>query len=229
MKRILCFGLLLCTFLFFGCGKKPSEKETDATTAANLSEYRFTDINGLDFTAVFSYQGPYVEDGTNEQLENVSAIRVLNNSDRTVRYAEITAFTGMGELHFICTTLLPGRNALLQEVSRIPFNGTQTTQVKIDSEVDFDSPLTLYPEVFDINVENGVMTLKNISPVPVSGDIYIYFKRTDRDGYVGGITYRIGFSDLAAGASVSRSSENLTENDFDILFIGCENPPEVKS
>ena len=228
MKRILCFGLILCTFLLFGCGKKTSEEDLAATTAA-LSEYRFTDVNGLDFTAVFSYRGPYVEDGTNENLENVSAIRVLNSSEHTVRYAEITAFTGMGELHFICTTLLPGRNALLQEVSRAPFLGAQTTQVKVDSKVDFDSPLTLYPEVFDINVENGVMTLKNNSPVPVPGDTYIYFKRFDRDGYVGGITYRIGFSDLAAGATVSRSSENLSENDFDILFIGCENPPEVKS
>ena len=79
-----------------------------------------------------------------------------------------------------------------------------------------------------VSVNGHVMTLRNLTSRAVPGDIYVYYKRADARGYLGGITYRVRFSDLAGGAEVSKSSQNLSVTDCDILFIGCENPPEVQ-
>ena len=230
MKKTLSLTLiLLLTVGLFGCKKTPAEETTAADPASNAPEYSITDGNGLDFTPVFAYSGAYVEDGSNEELSNVAAIRVKNSSDRLIRYLELAAETDGGELHFTCTTLLPGRTALLQETSRAPFTGGETKTVRSVGETDFEEALTLYPDTFQLAVKGNVLTLKNVSAAPVAGEVFVYYKRADTEGYVGGITYRVRFADLAPGASVSRSSSNLSEKDCDILFIGCENPPAASA
>ena len=226
MKRLIPILLALSVVLpLFGCAKKPSDPQEGASEAA----YRFTDAEGLAFTDLLAYSGPYLEDGSNEELQNVTAIRVANRSEQQIQYAEFTVASTAGDLHFTCTTLLPGKTMLLLEQNRTPFTGAAVNGVKTDNRLLFTDPPSLYPDTFSVSVSGHVMTLRNLSESPVPGNIYVYFKRVNGEGYVGGITYRVHFSDLAAGAEASMSSQNLSGSECEILFIGCENPPEVRS
>ena len=229
MKKLISIIILSSLLLALsGCGFGSPATSTDV--AENESEaYPFSDKSGLMFSDVFLYAGPYVEDGSNEEVNNVAAIRVANRSDQLIQYAELTVSTGAGDLHFTCTTLLPEQTVLLLEQDRHACTGAAVNAVKIDSKTYFSEPPTLYPDTFSVSVNGHVMTLSNISDQPVPGDIYVYFKRCDEQGYVGGITYRVHFADLAAGAQVSKSSQNLSADNCEILFIGCANPPEVRS
>ncbi|MBQ6118121.1 MAG: hypothetical protein IJK98_02715 [Clostridia bacterium] len=239
MKKIMITALALALALSTaGCaGHTPGQegRPATATDAAGESaavpeettEAFVTETDGFAFSDLFAYAGPYVEDGSNEEVDNVAAIRVENRSGQALRYAEITVSTGAGDLHFTCTTLLPGRSALLLEQNRAAFAGSAANGIRFDSKGFFEEAPTLYPDTFSVSVNGHVLTLRNITSRPVAGEIYVYYKRSDSQGYLGGITYRVRFADLAAGAEASMSSQNLSVQDCDILFIDCENPPEA--
>ena len=230
MKKT-CFitVLLLTVLLLAGCAGKPSDPAEEHTSQPEESTtLLYADMSGFAVRSPFAYTGSYVEDGSNDLLANVAAIRIENVSEEAIRSVQFTMNTGAGELRFTCTTLLPGRSALLLEQNRRPYTGAQVNGITVTDKIDFTEPLTLYPDTFRLNVSDQVMTLKNISSAPVAGDIFVYFKRCDAQGYIGGITYRVRFSDLPAGAEASMRTQNLYEKDCDILFIGCENPPEVQ-
>ncbi len=230
--KIICFitVLLLTVLLSAGCAAKPSGPSAEQTSQPEeTTSLLYSDLSGFAIGSPFAYAGAYVEDGSGDALENVAAIRVENVSEEAIRSVQFTMDTGAGELRFVCTTLLPGRRALLLEQDRRPYTGAAVNGMTVSDKIVFAEPLSLYPDTFQLSVSDQVMTLKNISSAPVAGDIFVYFKRCDAQGYVGGITYRVRFSDLPAGAQASMRAQNLDEKDCDILFIGCENPPEVQS
>ena len=239
MKQLLSLllGLTVALTLFGAAGcqtgnnKKtatPSDATEDhAATPEDAAEEFPLEAQGFALSDVYAYSGPYVEDGSNEEVVNVAAVRVENRTGQPVRYVEFSVSTGAGALHFTCTTLLPGRTAVLLETDRASFTGSAAYGVRVDSVAWFDESPTLYPDTFSLSVSGHVMTLRNLTSRAVPGEIYVYFKRTQGKDYLGGITYRVRFADLAAGAEASVSSQNLSVNDCDIIFIGCENPPEA--
>lgn len=216
--------LLSLVLVLTACSSQTVSEES--TTAENASYA--VETEGLAFGELFAYEGPYVEDASDQQVGNVAAIRVVNNTDTAVRYALITASTTAGELHFTATTLLPGRPVILLESGKAPYTGGELTGIMISDKVLFNDPPQLYQSVFEITPEDGYITLRNISHEDVNGEIYVYFKRVDNSGLLGGITYRVGFSDLAAGASLTRAASNMRVSDCAILFIECQNPPEAQ-
>ena len=230
MKIIRSIAALLFTVLLLaGCGAKPSGPSAEQTSLPEeTTSLLYQDLSGFAVGSPFAYTGAYVEDGSGDALENVAAVRIENVSEEAIRSVQFTMDTGAGELRFVCTTLLPGRSALLLEQDRRPYTGARVNGITVDDKIVFTEPLSLYPDTFRLSVADQVMTLKNISSAPVAGNIFVYFKRCDAQGYVGGITYRIRFADLPAGAEASMRAQNLNEKDCDILFIGCENPPEVQ-
>ncbi len=237
MRNLFCvfmaasFVMLLAS----GCCKKTPGEKTETSLPEKVeivsaeNEYSFIDTDGLVFTDVISYSGPYVEDGSNEYVRNVSSIRVSNRSNKALRYAEFSAQTGAGEMLFICTTLLPGHNVLLLETDRRGFTGAETKSVKKENVLFFDTMPGLHSEIFELSVADKVLTLKNISEKDIPGDISVYFKRVDENGYLGGITYRVRFADLLSGASFSQRSDNFSSSDSEIVFIECKNLPECDS
>ena len=222
MKRILLlFVILAFTFtLFCACDKNaPSDETTVTETAADAAEYPLSDGDGLLFTQPFAYAGPYVEDGSDDEVGNVAAIRVKNDSDRAVRYATFIVQTDGGELRFVCTTLLPGSAALLLEQDRTPYRGEKAALVKTEERADFEEAPSLLPEYFTLSVKNDTLTVQNVSGLPVQADLYVYYKKKDAEGYVGGITYRVRFSGLGVDATLSQASSHLSETDCELLFV----------
>ena len=226
LKKSLCVLIaFVLPFIACACVKNGPAPETEPVTPPQETVSAVFEANGFVFGGIFAYEGPYVEDGSNETVYNVAAVRVENKNTTALRYAEFTFATGAGDLRFICTTLLPGRSALLLEQGRAPYTGASVSGVSVGSELFFSEPPSLMPEAFSLTVENKVLTLKNISGVPVPGETYVYFKRCNEQGYLGGITYRIRFTDIPAGGTMSQSTQNLVPSDCDLIFIECQNPP----
>ena len=227
----LSFLLALCGCAGHTSGLKTKTTATDAEGGTAVPEETTEPFvfekEGFAFSEVFSYSGPFVEDGSNDNVENIAAVRVENRTGQALRYAEFTVMTGSGELQFTCTTLFPGRAALLLEQNRAAYTGSAANGIKVAAKGMFEETPTLYPDVFSVGVNGHVMTLRNLTSAPIPGEIYVYYKRTNAQGYLGGITYRVRFADLAGGSEASKSSQNLSAQDSDILFIDCENPPEA--
>ena len=73
---------------------------------------------GIELQALSGYQGPYVEDGTDDIVSDVLAITVRNDGDKTVQYAHIILTQGETAYEFDVTTLPVGASAQLLELSR---------------------------------------------------------------------------------------------------------------
>ena len=74
--------------------------------------------NGLVITDVGAYTGVFVEDGTDEQVEDVLMIEVYNYGIDPIQYAEIS----LGEAEFVLTTLPVGETMRMLEKDRMAFD-----------------------------------------------------------------------------------------------------------
>ena len=147
-------------------------------------------LNGLDITQYGKYMGAYMEDGTDDFVNNVMMIMVTNNTEEAVQYAKITLTGPAGDAVFVLTTLLPGDSAVVLEAERKPYGAED---VYIDARVDnlalFSEMPSLFENVLLIQPMDGGFNITNISNTDITGDIAVYFKDTAGDLLYGGITY----------------------------------------
>ena len=78
---------------------------------------------------------------------------------------------------------------------------------------------SLCADIFEIEGTERGITVKNISDRDVTGQIYIYYKSAYGDKLIGGITYRAGVKDLAAGASATCYAGHYSKDYSKVLFV----------
>ncbi len=165
---------------------------------------------------LFSYTGAYAEDGSDEEVSGIAALTFTNGTGNF--YQTLTANVSDGEnvYEFFITSLKPGARITVLERSKTPFSGKERSVTVTVKESSFFAAL---PETFAVQLLNGVMNLRNISDRDISGDVYVYYKNINADGYFGGITYRVNFGALAAGelsgcGMFSLHPQNVTKKGF---------------
>ena len=159
---------------------------------------------GIELQALSGYQGPYVEDGTDDIVSDVLAITVRNDGDKTVQYAHIILMQGETAYEFDVTTLPVGASAQLLELSRQPMpDNTDGMTAQVTACAVFDTEPTMCEDVFQIETQDTAITITNNSGSDITGQIYVYYKIAYGDLYMGGITYRVGTAGLKAGESTT--------------------------
>lgn len=163
---------------------------------------------GLEISAAGSYSGKYMEDGTDDPIENVSALLVRNIGTETVEYAEVIGRNSGGEtVRFVLTGLPVNASVLVLEADRCGCSEISAPQVTeyapaLDVTEDYAADFEIYPG-------DGVINIRNVSGEELTDDIFVYYK-TYRDGvFLGGITYRArfdGLRDQAIGQSIQSHS-----------------------
>ena len=175
---------------------------------------------GIELQALSGYQGPYVEDGTDDIVSDVLAITVRNDGDKTVQYAHIILTQGETAYEFDVTTLPVGASAQLLELSRQPMpDNTDGMTAQVTACAVFDTEPTMCEDVFQIETQDTAITITNNSGSDITGQIYVYYKIAYGDLYMGGITYRVGTAGLKAGESATCYAGHFSTDYSKLMFV----------
>ncbi|MBQ2892537.1 MAG: hypothetical protein IJE24_00215 [Oscillospiraceae bacterium] len=162
----------------------------------------------LEYTSLvaqklISYEGAYLEDGSEEAVEDVAALVLENTGTIGIEYAQIILLQNGRELSFDATYIPPRSTVLLLEETRQPYSDAPVTDCRCR---------TVIPGVFDraertVAVkETGMCTLEvtNLTDQTFRG-VRIYYKHHEgaNDLYVGGITYSTVIPNLEPGETRS--------------------------
>ncbi len=175
------------------------------------------EIELLDFT---TYYGEYVEDGSDEQVIDVAAITVVNNSKTAYQLIRFEVMANGENYHFTVTALLPGMTVTALETDKKTITaGTESTFFRITESSEFAVEPSKHEDLFRCELYDGVMNVTNISDKAFDKDVFVYYKNKNTSGYLGGITYRVNCGSLEKGKLTQRPSAHLKQGTSEVLFI----------
>ena len=180
---------------------KQDPEETDGPTGNSLN-FPFS-IPGSDLVIerIESYDGPFLEDGSDKEVSAVTAILLTNTGDEYAEYAEITFDRDGTQLKFVATALQPGGSMIVLEANQKAFcDGTYFNcvgNVATAKEFTMSENLVRVEEKPEGGLVVTNLTEKDIPYVR----IYYKFYNNDTNIFVGGITYTATITDLAANES----------------------------
>lgn len=195
---------------------------TEAPT--NLPRPEGIDLGqGLVITDVSSYTGPFMEDGSDEQVSDVLMIVVYNYGVEPIQYAEIAMAAGDETAKFTLTTLPVGERMMILESGRMAYDKNQAyTQAEAVTVAQFLSPMSLCQDKIKIQALDGAMNIMNVSDEDITGEVAIYYKNSSEDLLCGGITYRVRITDgLQSGEVRQIMSDHYSASGSRLMFVTC--------
>lgn len=215
---LLCFGLLLS-----GCGNAsaPEQSPSPSPDAALLPvpEDRQNVGNDIALLSIDRFAGAFVEDGSDEIVSNVMAVTVRNDGSKAIQYAHIVVTVAGVAYEFDLSTLPVGAKAQLLELNRatVP-ESVDDFSCEVTACAFFEAEPSMCGDLFEIETADTAITVTNISGEPHSG-IYIYYKISYGDLFMGGITYRVGVPELAAGESYTCYAGHFSTDYSTLMFV----------
>lgn len=204
---------------------KPTEPPTQPTepptTPISPTEPDLTMDRGLEITDIGWYTGEYLEDGSNESVENILMVIVTNHGEDDIQYAEIQLLVNGEPAKFSITTLPAGESMILLELNRMPFvAGASYTNAEATNVAVFKTPMDTKSGQLKIQGLNGAVNVTNISGKDIEGDIVIYYKNVYGNTMYGGITYRITIQGgLKAGAVRQIMTKHFITDVSRVMFV----------
>lgn len=219
--RIFFVMLLLFVMLLSlcACGNGNEEPETTTlpptvppTTNVDIPENVITNTaflgNNLYITDIGNYTGAYMEDGTDEMVDNVMMIVLKNESENALQLARISLEYSDFTAEFEATNLPAGESVVLLEKNRHEYVSDVYISAKADNVLFFQEPMSLQEDKLKITEAKGAILVENLTD-EVMGQIYIYYKNSAVDLYYGGITYR---AKVEAGLKPGRTYTVMTNH-----------------
>ena len=207
--RCASLAAVMC-MLLSGCAGDPAHDPTGTTapTEASLPPATSADLYCLE---VSTYSGPFVEDGSEEEVENVAAIIVENRSKQFLDRAMITYVFGDKVAQFELTGLPSGARAVVLEKNRLTLTGKEEyTLINCDSS--FRSDAVTQSDSLKVYSSGNVLKLENTSDETYLNTC-VYYKKVNSDGmFLGGITYMLSFDTMNPGDVKEKASAHLTDN-----------------
>ncbi len=210
MLRYVSLAAALCVLLS-GCSGQTQSPVTENTTAPVETTVPAASSADLYCLEVSTYSGPFVEDGSEEEVENVAAIIVENRSAQYLERAVITYVFGDDVAQFELTGLPSGCKAVVLEKDRLVLSGKESyTLISCDST--FRSDAITESDTLKAYSKGNVLRLENTSE-ETHLNTCVYYKKVNSDGsFLGGITYMLSFDTMKPGESKEKASAHFTEN-----------------
>ena len=205
--RCISLSAVLC-MLLTGCSGGNATLTTDptATSASSPPAASSADLYCLE---VITYTGPFVEDGSEDEVENVAAIVVENRSEQFLDRATITYVFGDAVAQFELTGLPAGYKAVVLEKNRLTLTGKEQYTL-INCESTFKSDAVTETEYLKAYADQNVLRLQNTSEQNLENTC-VYYKKVHSDGtFLGGITYMLSFDTINSGESKEKASAHFT-------------------
>ncbi len=191
--------------------------ETPKTPWSSLSddEYKIT-IR----TLAAGYDGAFLEDGSDEEVKNVLALQIINNSDKDIQYAEYAFAVGETPISFKVTDLPAGQACVVLESTRHKYDKSEVLDLLSRVVAQVDS-LPSSDKVLPVLNDDNTITLMNLTQeeLPVVRVFYKYFYEQENT-FVGGITYTATAEKIPAGGSVTIAPSHYEANASIIMGTG---------
>ena len=160
------------------------------------------EIGGTELTVdkITSYDGIFIEDGSDEEISGVTAMVLTNKGDTDVEYAEVTAQQSDQTLLFKASAVPAGATVVVLDANRAGWSDEAVTQIYASSTDGSD--FTQRSTVIQIE-DNGddSITVTNTSDEAIPCVRLFYKYKMEEDIYVGGIAYAAKLTDLGEGES----------------------------
>lgn len=192
--------------------------------AVSATEDRYRLGDGIVIEEVSRYDGPFVEDGSDAEVEDVWALTVTNTSDEDIQYLKIMAESADSTGEFDITTLTAGSTVTVLEHSAgdYPENEKDCTY-SIENLAYFAKPRSLYTDLFTVSTADNWVRVENKGDSDITNDIYVYYKNKDGDTFNGGITYRVKFTGgIPAGESKEEQTMHYDPSTSKIMYLTYE-------
>ena len=221
MRKLLWLVPALCLVILVGCrGKTAPETTTRGnyeTQSATLGEEDIailaSTLGEEESTAPYekgslleilqqgSLSGHFIEDGSDEPVENVACALIRNNGDWYLDYGLVTAEAGNEIYHFVVTGLPGGDGVWVMERDRKTVEaGTVFTFA--EEQVSQLRKVCAEDERVNIDLLDGKVSVTNTGEKALAS-VRIYYKQVHSDGnYLGGITYTCVAEAVEPGATV---------------------------
>ena len=155
--------------------------------------------------------GLFVEKGGNDEVKGVAAVIVKNASDKMLEYANISFKVNQYEgADFVVSALPAGESAIVMESFARSFSSDDVYEPNAQESAFTYCDASPKADGIEIKTDGADITVKNNTDKELSPCIvYKYY----RDGmYYGGIAFRGTFENIAAGGSVTRTSDRFTDD-----------------
>lgn len=194
--------------------QKLVERKEDGTYVED-KEYAAGEIT-CDETATFS--GQFVEDGRDELVENVAAIRVTNHSEQYLEFSTLIYEINGQTATFVATGLPPGKSAWVMEKSRMIIDNGSEFHYQ-GSTTSFKADVGSTSDQIEITSDGNMLTATNKSKKEME-NIVVYYKVLHDDGnFFGGITYVVDFGNVKAGESKKTLAGHYAEGKAEIVRL----------
>lgn len=178
----------------------------------------------LSVDSFAAFNGAYVEDGSDEPVQNVAAILVTNKSEEYLDIAELTCLLDGKKATFTATGLPAGTSAWVMEDDRQTARADSTLVLQ-DTLTSFRADAVSSLEGLQIQHGGSLLKVTNNREKALR-NVTVYYKVLHSDGnYFGGITYMVTFADLEPGQSAEKIAGHFKDGWTQIVRIGFQEDP----
>lgn len=184
----------------------------------------FPITESISLDQIYTAAGHFPEDGSDEAVENVLAVKLTNTSSKTLEYLTFTLTVNETVYPFSVATVPAGKSIYVfnRERKNAPDRVT-SLEGKAEVELHFSKEPSTKPDILSYDIQNGTVVVTNMSEKDIKSDIIVYYKSTADAGYFGGITYRFRIvGGLAAGQSFSAYAPHAYSHMTEIMFTQYE-------
>lgn len=205
---------------------KPDELAVDGfTPLPQLAARELSD--GLRLLGGGYYSGDYVEDGSDEPVQNVLALLVENDGEELLEYAQLCLPLGDGYAYFDLSGLPAQGKCIVLARERVAYSDAMTPgePTVVQAAPLGEHAVTDFGAEFRLSAADSVLNLTNVSGRAVESDVSVCYKNY-RDGlYWGGIAYRAGFAGgFREGETRQSIQRHFSEAASVILYMIYERP-----
>ena len=218
MKRFVCLLLALSLLLVVGCKEQGDpEATTEAPKGTEMVTLGDEDIeimtpdgestapteerHLLEIVDKGKISGPFLEDGSDEIVENVVCALIRNTGHGYLDYGEVTAAFGDQRYTFVVTGLPGGDAVWVMEKDRKTVEGDLYFGF-LEEKVSQLRDVRSEDDRISVELLDGKAVVTNVSDKPLAS-VQIYYKQVHSDGnFLGGITYTCSVEAPEPGASV---------------------------
>lgn len=153
------------------------------------------------------YEGPFLENGTQEPVTGALALLVRNTGSEALQTAQITLVGKQGTYRFQGCHIPSGAQVLLLETTGAAWN--RDAVLSYEAEALPEPPDLLQQGALEIrDVDMGTVAVTNRTDQTLR-DLHLYYKNylSDSDLYQGGICYEEGIESLEPGQTLYLSPQ----------------------
>lgn len=207
--------------------EEPSEEKEDTPAKREDSPVKKEDASaqngdsamlsgGIKVCEIGNYIGSYVEDGSDEFVDNMMMVVLENRGSEYIQLAKVKI---NDQYLFEVTTLFPGEKVMVLEKNRAEYvEDLKITSTEIFDVGTFSEPPTMCEDILKIETKDGMINVENISGKEFPGG-KVFFKTVLEDKYLGGITYFSTIPKLEKGKGVKLAAGHFEEGRSEMLFV----------